>query len=869
LQKIKYPLAIFLLILFSLVISISPAASQTDDPVMFYDGFESEIPPFFDEAFSWKSVQLGYTAKIITTPTRYGNQAVQFTLNYDDGWFLPASQWRLNNPEELHHFEMGSTHWYGFSIYLPEGFKINDQPEIVNEFLSKPDLDLGEIWERNAPAALIINGRNWEFVVNSDADENSSDGFYDTTHQWELGNWQDGQWTDWVYHIKWSYEEDGFLQVWQNGDLVIDYVGPTTFNDETGPFWKIGIHERSWIGGPSDVLSRTIFYDEVRVASQSASYADVAPGDDEKPKQDDTSTTIQIYAAGRTGEENMDLIIDNETVASYINVGGDYFEGDFEVFTYEYNAAVTPERIRVFFANDTWGRDIRVDKITINGAVYESEEAYSTGAWNEADGCTEGYFGSEYLYCTGYFEFRPETTNLVDISEGLFVSPEGDNENEGSLERPFQTIQYAIDQANPGDTIYLREGTYVERVIIDKSGEINNPITLAAYPGEQPIIDGQYSLPTGEPARCNDTVTPPKCFVYSALLDIKGSYIVVRGVEIMHSRGRGVTVSNPDGERPHHVTIEQCSVHDTRNAAVIIRYADHITVQDCDIYHAGDFAPNSRPSSELDWPVAVNAIRSTNVLFTRNTIHENWTEGIATGSDSRNIQIVDNVIYDNYALQIYVHRAQDLIVAQNLVYHTNNPAFHRGGNPSQCIVLNNETQFEGALTLDNVQVVNNLVAGCRKNIAIWGSEGSGLPVKNVLIAHNTLVDAVSNTSTEPVGLDVAGNANMTNVQIINNIVMQSEGVVAYSPNDSQVVFDNNLWSRTPSGNAASSNDIISDAQLVHANMILVPGQVESDWFTLQSNSPAIDQGRSTSIENDYHNQIRDSRPDIGAVEFVP
>ncbi|MDY7075300.1 MAG: DUF1565 domain-containing protein, partial [Chloroflexota bacterium] len=47
-----------------------------------------------------------------------------------------------------------------------------------------------------------------------------------------------------------------------------------------------------------------------------------------------------------------------------------------------------------------------------------------------------------------------------------YVSPSGDDANEGSLEDPFGTIQHAVDVMNGGDFVYLRGGTYQENVQI-------------------------------------------------------------------------------------------------------------------------------------------------------------------------------------------------------------------------------------------------------------------------------------------------------------------------------------------------------------------------------------------------------------------
>src|SRR4051794_26987970 len=62
-----------------------------------------------------------------------------------------------------------------------------------------------------------------------------------------------------------------------------------------------------------------------------------------------------------------------------------------------------------------------------------------------------------------------------------FVAPTGADDAPGTMERPWRTIQRAIDAAGPGDTVYVRSGAYTESVSLRRSGEPGRPITLAGY----------------------------------------------------------------------------------------------------------------------------------------------------------------------------------------------------------------------------------------------------------------------------------------------------------------------------------------------------------------------------------------------------
>ena len=73
----------------------------------------------------------------------------------------------------------------------------------------------------------------------------------------------------------------------------------------------------------------------------------------------------------------------------------------------------------------------------------------------------------------------------------LFVSPNGQDGNDGSQANPFATIQKAANTLSSGDTCYIRGGTYHEAVVKSSlAGTAAKPITFVNYGGETVILDG-------------------------------------------------------------------------------------------------------------------------------------------------------------------------------------------------------------------------------------------------------------------------------------------------------------------------------------------------------------------------------------------
>lgn len=90
----------------------------------------------------------------------------------------------------------------------------------------------------------------------------------------------------------------------------------------------------------------------------------------------------------------------------------------------------------------------------------------------------------------------PNQTLLIGRTD-YFVAPGGSDSADGTIDHPFATIQHFADLAYPGDTCYLRAGTYRETVTPARSGTASAPITFEAYPGETATVSGADPVASG------------------------------------------------------------------------------------------------------------------------------------------------------------------------------------------------------------------------------------------------------------------------------------------------------------------------------------------------------------------------------------
>ena len=77
-----------------------------------------------------------------------------------------------------------------------------------------------------------------------------------------------------------------------------------------------------------------------------------------------------------------------------------------------------------------------------------------------------------------------------DAGARFVDAAKGDNAQPGSEGHPWKTLSHALRQLQPGDVLYLRGGTYFEKVFLGRSGTEAAPIKIGSYPGELAVIDG-------------------------------------------------------------------------------------------------------------------------------------------------------------------------------------------------------------------------------------------------------------------------------------------------------------------------------------------------------------------------------------------
>ena len=197
-----------------------------------------------------------------------------------------------------------------------------------------------------------------------------------------------------------------------------------------------------------------------------------------------TGTVIWRAGATQTGWENHDQIYWNPPSA-------DYYKGEWN--HYVFTKDNVPGRMRIYHNGvlATEGLEKYHDVANIDSGTFY------IGSRVDA---TQKYHGKLDDFRIYDKELTP--IDVVSLYEGITCEYDGSGEtyyvsassgsdsNPGTLSEPFETIQAAADIMTPGDTCYIRSGTYRETVRPGCYGSSSAPIKFEAYQNESVTVSG-------------------------------------------------------------------------------------------------------------------------------------------------------------------------------------------------------------------------------------------------------------------------------------------------------------------------------------------------------------------------------------------
>ena len=184
----------------------------------------------------------------------------------------------------------------------------------------------------------------------------------------------------------------------------------------------------------------------------------------------------------------------------------------------------------------------------------------------------------------------------------IFVSPDGVDTNEGTLENPFWSVQKAQELAEPGDTVFIRGGEYIMQdsdismveddlfaciSFLNKSGLEGKRINYWAYRDEKPHFNFSSVKPLNQRV---------------VAFWVSGDHLHLKGIEIT---GVQITITSHTESYcvyswGNHNVFENISMHDNKGTGLRHRKGGYNLFLNCDAYRNHDDVSENKKGDNVD-----------------------------------------------------------------------------------------------------------------------------------------------------------------------------------------------------------------------------------------------------------------------------
>ncbi|AFY02373.1 polysaccharide lyase [Bdellovibrio bacteriovorus] len=186
-----------------------------------------------------KRIPQDHSAEIQSDVVRSGSKAVRFELRNNEN-VSGGFRSELRDPYFAPLFQ---DTWYHLSVFVPEHFPMTLTNSCV--FAQWHDQQDPGDGDRNPPIAIRLRGTGQLHITarySAEKIQNGKPG--PEVLLYEDVRFQRNEWNDFIVRVHWSYLNNGQVQIWRNGKMIVDYRGPIGYNDDKGPYFKMGVYCR-------------------------------------------------------------------------------------------------------------------------------------------------------------------------------------------------------------------------------------------------------------------------------------------------------------------------------------------------------------------------------------------------------------------------------------------------------------------------------------------------------------------------------------------------------------------------------------------------------------------------------------------------
>lgn len=199
----------------------------------------NQLPPD-----GWKlQIPRTQSAQLFSDPTDLSNQVLRFELRPGE----KVQTRSVNRPRaeiyEKYYAPFDTFIEYKFRVYIPSEWQNDDVRALIAQWHAYPDRQFNEV---SRSPNLAIDYRDDKFLIRIQTSKQAVN--YDNkigmvrNALYKSEKVTKNQWHQFKVQVRWSAQDSGKLAVWLDNKKVINYTGPTAYNDCVGPYFKMGIY---------------------------------------------------------------------------------------------------------------------------------------------------------------------------------------------------------------------------------------------------------------------------------------------------------------------------------------------------------------------------------------------------------------------------------------------------------------------------------------------------------------------------------------------------------------------------------------------------------------------------------------------------